>query len=106
MQEGIHPYWRKAKGTTVVDNSRELEHACDSDGSERELDDVCARKTNERSTLKTKLGEAVTSRPIGGVRQNSTGREPTNRFERNQIASPNAREKNGGIESSPSGSAR
>ena len=31
-----------SKGTTVVDNFRELENAYGNDGNERELDDVCA----------------------------------------------------------------
>jgi hypothetical protein len=55
--------------TTVVDKFRELGNVYGNDGSERELDDVCAKKINGGAMLKTKSGETVTSRPIASVRQ-------------------------------------
>ena len=58
-----------SKGTTVVDNFRELENAYGNDGNERELDDVCARKTNGGSTLKARSGGIKISRAIASVRR-------------------------------------
>jgi hypothetical protein len=83
------------RGTTVVDSIRELGNVYDNDGSERELDDVCARKTNERSNLKTKSGETVISRPIASVQPDSGGRESTGQCERSQRASPDWSRKKG-----------
>jgi len=62
-------YSRFLERTTVVDNFRKLGHVYGNDGSERELDDVCAKKTSGKSSLKTKSGGIVTSRPIASVRQ-------------------------------------
>jgi len=47
----------KAFSTTVLDKFRELGNVYGNDGSERELDDVCAKKTNGGAMLKTKSGE-------------------------------------------------
>jgi hypothetical protein len=55
--------------TTVVDKFRELGNVYGSDGSELELDDVCAKKTNGGAMLKTKSGETVASKPIASVRR-------------------------------------
>jgi len=48
------PIWTKRQildgifyRTTVVDKTRELGHVYGSDDNEQELDDVCAKKTNE-----------------------------------------------------------
>ena len=56
-------------GTTVVDNFKELGKVYGSDGNEQEVDGVCAKKTSGSSSLKTKSGGIVTSRPIASVGQ-------------------------------------
>jgi hypothetical protein len=56
------------RSTTVVDNFKELGNVYGSDGNEQELDGAGAKKTNGRSSLKTKSGGIVTSRPIASVR--------------------------------------
>jgi uncharacterized protein YktA (UPF0223 family) len=69
MNRPITTSWSQIDCTTVVDNIRELENVYGNDGSERELDDVCARKTNGRVVPMTKSGEIVTSRSIASIRR-------------------------------------
>ena len=56
-------------GTTVVDNFKEIGNVYGNDGNEQELDGVYAKKTSGRSSLKTRSGGIVTSKPIASARQ-------------------------------------